>query len=80
MLPINETHKVKMKRIEIDGVSYRVIALPEASSYVKTSSVWNAIHTGVRPCKDVKVYMAHLERQRVRHSVSYGKEPFPRNY
>ena len=69
-----------MKRIEIDGVRYRVIALPEASSYVKTSSVWDAIHTGMRPCRNVKVLLAHLQRQRVRHSVSYGKEPFPRNY
>jgi len=69
-----------MKRIEIDGVRYRVVALPEASSYVKTSSVWDAIHTGMRPCRNVKVLLAHLQRQRVRHSVSYGKELFPRNY
>ena len=69
-----------MEIILIDGVRYRVAELPETSSYVKTSSVWNAIHTGVRPCRNVKVYMAHLERQRVRHSVAYGKEPFPRNY
>ena len=66
--------------IVIDGVPQKVVPMPETSSYVKTSRVWYAIHTGIRPCKDVKVYMAHLNRQRVRHSVSYGKEPFPRNY
>ena len=66
--------------IVIDGVPQKVVPMPETSSYVKTSRVWDAMHTGIRPCKNVKVYMAHLNRQRVRHSVSYGKEPFPRNY
>ena len=69
-----------MKRIEIDGVSYRVIALPETSSYVKTSSVWNAMKTRVRPCNNVKVLVGHLQRKKSLSSVPYGVEPIPRNY
>ena len=69
-----------MEIILIDGVRYRVAELPETSSYVKTSSVWNASKTRVRPCNNVKVLVGHLQRKKSLSSVPYGVEPIPRNY
>jgi hypothetical protein len=68
-----------MEIIMIDGVRYRVADLPETSSYVKTSSVWNASKTRIRPCRNVKVLVGHLQREEVKRSIPYGVEPFPRH-
>jgi len=68
-----------MENIVIDGVRYRVAPIPETSSYVKTSSVWNASKTRVRPCNDVKVLVGHLQRTKSLSSVPYGVEPVPRH-
>ena len=68
-----------MKHTIIDGVLYKVLPVPVTSGHLKTSSVWYASKTGVRPCRNVKVLLAHLHRKRVKHSIPYGKEPFPRN-
>ena len=69
-----------METIIVDGVRMRVAPLPETSSYVKTSSVWNAMKTHVRPCHNVKVLLGYLQRKQVENSVPYGVEPYPRNY
>ena len=69
-----------METIIVDGVRMRVAPLPETSSYVKTSSVWNASKTRVRPCNNVKVLVGHLQRKKSLSSVPYGVEPIPRNY
>ena len=69
-----------MEDIIVDGVRMRVAPLPETSSYVKTSSVWNAMKTHVRPCHNVKVLLGHLQRKQILSSVPYGVEPYPRNY
>ena len=69
-----------METIIVDGVRMRVAPLPETSSYVKTSSVWNAMKTRVRPCRNVKVLVGHLQRKQILSSVPYGVEPYPRNY
>ena len=68
-----------MEIILIDGVRYRVAELPETSSYVKTSSVWDVSKTRVRPCNNVKVLVGHLQRKESLSSVSYGVEPVPRH-
>ena len=67
-----------MGTVVIDGVRYRVLPVPEQSSLVKTSGVWNASKTRIKPCNNVKVLVGHLNRKQSESVVPYGVEPCPR--
>ncbi len=68
-----------MERIVIiDGARHRVLPVPVTRGQLKTSSVWNASKTRVRPCRNTKVLNSHLVRRKMLSSVPYGTEPVPR--
>ena len=72
-------NKDNMKYTMIDGVLHRILPVPTTKGQLKTSSVWNAGRSRVRPCHNPKVLSSYLTRKRMLGSVPYGKEPVPRN-
>ena len=68
-----------MEHITLCGVKYRVLPVPTTKGQLKTSSVWNAGRSRVRPCRNPKVLSSYHTRKRMLGSVPYGKEPVPRN-
>ena len=68
-----------MKHTMIEGVLHRILPVPVTRGTLKTSSVWNAGRSRVRPCHNPKVLSSYLTRKIMLGSVPYGKEPVPRN-
>jgi hypothetical protein len=67
-----------MSTITLDGVRYRVLPVPEQSGLVKTSGVWNASKTKIKPCNNTKVLVGHLRTREADGKVPFGKEVCPR--